>query len=982
LQGLVTAPRSPFVGREHAVRTVEAALDLSREGRFCSVLVGGPAGIGKSRLLAHVVAGQPPGSQQQARSACAFVDAGEPQVASLEPIRELLSTPAFGSRQGQRDAPSGDDLLFASVRDAAPSGRYDGPLEVGVGRGREPLFREVADVIRTVADDAGLLVVTLENLQWADASTLDMIRFLARSLSDAPVALLATYRDGRDVTPQLRQLIIGLDRSANCSRLILDPLDREDIRTVVVHRMARTVDEATIDRIAERSEGVTLYVEELADQLYRHADDGVPKSLVDHFFGQFERLSPPARQLLDAAAVCGSRVGHRLLEAVAAEREGGFDLALDTLLDAGVLVVDTAVSGYRFRHELLHEAVLGELRPSAARQWHQRCARALTDRPQFSASAVDGRDAELARHWAGAGNLGEALAATRRAADRATEQRLYEEALRLDLVAIQQFDACRPEERIGLDRSHLLQRAAANADLAGDTQRMVSLLTEALTEVSDPIERARLQADLIRGRYLAGDPAGAALTAERALDEISEPLPPEVHARLVAGGAFRLQAPEVPGSPLQATSEGLALARRSGDPDVVCDLLSAHALAQAAAGDLAGARVSLAEAGALSGSVRDAPTALRPAVYKMFLLHRIGCDQEVVFVGREALLRADQLGVSRSVGQQVRHVLADALLAVGGWAEARVVIEDGLAWNDTGLAASLLLLTRAQLGLRQGLLDEAEQDLQMAWERLPPGHARYSLVAAECAVAGSDLLAAGFHVARGLDAVTAAATTEELGPLVHLLASIANASVVRIDEESRARLASSRRVLERGAGHPVVGAWHATVEAECANEAQAPAAWDIASQCWHGLGYQPMETFTTWRAGLAHRARGALAEATPRLEEAARLARPLQMKPLLDRVLSGQPPAWASISRRGTSGEAIPMRPGSAIDACALTARELEVLMLLMEGISNKAIGARLHISPRTVGSHVSSILAKLEVTSRGEAAAAAHRLGLVGAAR
>ena len=65
-----------------------------------------------------------------------------------------------------------------------------------------------------------------------------------------------------------------------------------------------------------------------------------------------------------------------------------------------------------------------------------------------------------------------------------------------------------------------------------------------------------------------------------------------------------------------------------------------------------------------------------------------------------------------------------------------------------------------------------------------------------------------------------------------------------------------------------------------------------------------------------------------------------------------------------------------------LTPREREVLALVALGRTNRQIADALFISENTAGVHVSRILGKLDVTGRGEAAAVAYRLGLVGAAR
>jgi DNA-binding NarL/FixJ family response regulator len=79
--------------------------------------------------------------------------------------------------------------------------------------------------------------------------------------------------------------------------------------------------------------------------------------------------------------------------------------------------------------------------------------------------------------------------------------------------------------------------------------------------------------------------------------------------------------------------------------------------------------------------------------------------------------------------------------------------------------------------------------------------------------------------------------------------------------------------------------------------------------------------------------------------------------------------------------EAPPAEPAptpSSVEQLGLTARELEVLRHLAAGRSNREIGQALFITPKTASVHISNILRKLQVTSRVQAATAAHRLGLV----
>ncbi len=123
---------------------------------------------------------------------------------------------------------------------------------------------------------------------------------------------------------------------------------------------------------------------------------------------------------------------------------------------------------------------------------------------------------------------------------------------------------------------------------------------------------------------------------------------------------------------------------------------------------------------------------------------------------------------------------------------------------------------------------------------------------------------------------------------------------------------------------------------------------------------------------------------TARLHRAAELAQRLGARPLSDDITQLARRARIALGRPGEAAQAqaVPGRAGQAQvtkpERLGLTARELQVLRLITAGRSNREIASELFISVKTASVHVSNILAKLGVTSRGEAAATAHQFRLV----
>jgi DNA-binding CsgD family transcriptional regulator len=141
--------------------------------------------------------------------------------------------------------------------------------------------------------------------------------------------------------------------------------------------------------------------------------------------------------------------------------------------------------------------------------------------------------------------------------------------------------------------------------------------------------------------------------------------------------------------------------------------------------------------------------------------------------------------------------------------------------------------------------------------------------------------------------------------------------------------------------------------------------WDEATDHWRRMNHLSYTAECLINAAEVALADSNRAGARRRLEEARTLATPLRATYYLDRI--------AALGQRAR------LEPVAASsDPTGLTAREYDVLRLLARGLPNRQIAAELYISPATVGVHVSRILTKLNATTRTEASAHAHALGLL----
>src|SRR5262245_42022750 len=157
-----------------------------------------------------------------------------------------------------------------------------------------------------------------------------------------------------------------------------------------------------------------------------------------------------------------------------------------------------------------------------------------------------------------------------------------------------------------------------------------------------------------------------------------------------------------------------------------------------------------------------------------------------------------------------------------------------------------------------------------------------------------------------------------------------------------------------------MSAYATWVAAELGDEAS----WAPLAAAWDAISRPFQAAYARLRAAEAAVAGGQREAAREPLEAAATAARRLSAQPLLEEI------QW--LARHASLRLA---EEGGDLQRLGLTGREVEVLRHLADGRSNKQIGERLFISTKTVSVHVSSILAKLGVASRGEAAATAHQL-------
>jgi DNA-binding CsgD family transcriptional regulator/tetratricopeptide (TPR) repeat protein len=983
-----------FVGRAQELARLRHLLARAAAGDGPLVaLVGGEAGVGKTRLVEQLAAAARGQGVRVLRGGC--VPLGEEGV-PFAPVTEALRGLAGGLDRAELEAVAGParaDLgrllpELGGGAEAAPASAV-----AGVGQGR--LFELLLGVIGRLAAGAPLLWV-MEDLHWADRSTRDLVAFLAAALRSGRVLLVGTFRsDELHRAHPLRRLLGELARNRRVQRLELARFTRAELAEQLAALTGADPPARMADDIYARSEGNPFFAEELLLAGEGRGPGALPSSLQEVLLTRVVRLGRGTQQLLRVAAAAGPGATQPLLAAVAGMDDAALLDGLREAVDQQLLLPEPGGAGYVFRHALVAEAVYSELLPGERVRLHTALAAALEAGVEPGGPPTS-RAARLAHHWSAAGDQPRALAASVQAAAAAEQACAFAEAqLQLERVLELWDRVADAEARAGMDQVRLLSRCAEAAYAAGDVARAAELVRQALAQ-TDPARQPRraglLHEQLARYLRLLSDPA--ALGEQQQAVRLVAPEPSADRARVLGSLAQLLVWVDRFGEARGLAEEAVAIASQAGARAEEANARTALGGALVRLGNPDAGLAELEAAVRLATQAGDVIDLLRAVLSHSDALLATGRLDEAAAVTLDGIQQGRRLGLARFYGPFLAGNATEALVALGRWDQAERVSHQGLEVAASDATLILLLPSRAMLELGRGDLDAAEARLRTLRHLLPAP-------IAEAQKAGP-LFAGLVELAlwRG-DLDRARALMAEAAPLVEAnprYAAPIYALGLRV-EADRAELARARRpgepapddatataLLERlgqaaagpaAATFPELAAWHATGLAERTRQAGPPdpAAWVVAAAAWQRLGQPYRAAYAGFR-----QAEALLAGAGDRDTAAEMLRRAAAITGRLGaRLLDAEVQALARRARLDLAQHAATMPPGAPPLAAqlGLTRREAEVLALVAAGRSNRQIAQALFISPKTASVHVSNILAKLGAAGRGEAAAIAHRLGL-----
>jgi DNA-binding CsgD family transcriptional regulator len=974
--GRVSSPQ--FVGRIEQLAVLKAAFDQISNGRTTTVLIGGDAGVGKTRLVEEFTTQVREEKALVATGVCVPTDSGGlPYAPIVGIVRDLLS---------QVDTAA--DVVGPVARGLGidTSGAVLSVDEFAKTR----LFESILTFVTKTAHEAPVVFV-FEDLHWADSASAELLGYLVRNLTDARALIVVTYRAEEVLRDHpLHGWLTELTRHPRTTQLRLSGLDRDETATLIGAIIGQQPNWALADGVWARSQGNPFFAEEL---IAARDDPSLSPELQGVILSRVEALAKPTQQVLRVIATAGTTVTDRLVAALGVLDSDALDLALAEAVDRQILVVDASVAGYRFRHALLREAVYAAMLPGETRRLHRALATTLTADPSLGASGPGYRVAELAGHWWAAGEWPEALAASLAAADAAEAVWAFPEALAHLEHALSALDRLPGEART--DRVELLAKVSEVAHLAGAGQRAVELARAALDSSDaavDPFSAARYYTLLGRNLWALGE-SQAAFDAYRTAAALLPTDPPSVElAGIIAEEARWLMLVARNGESEARCHEAIAVARAVGARGVEGHALNTLGVCRADLGHPDDGIRLLRDALTIALEVGNAWDLDRAFINLGHVLTDWGDLEGAVNLVLESRVAGEQRGFPRLNGVVVNGLWA--LVRLSRYEEAEAMLA---SWGRRGVGTNDVApqLIPAIIAIRRGRLDEAARmlaDVERSTVNLNDIQTRGLLYmeVAELAIERGLPDDAYAAVERALALVTA---TDDASRRAHICALGVHALADRLaDDRARGRQADvdtaqrlaadliqeANRPVDGGAGSraPQARACIAMAVAEQSRLTRSDALlWADAVSLWEAAHEPYRAADCQWRQAEALlENRVGRREAADCLQAAFATASRIGAIPLRTRI--------EQLAQRARITLSVDLAPAaSSADSLGLTPREMEILGQLADGLSDREIAEALFISKKTASVHVSNVLHKLDVSNRVEAGRVgqAHGLGTRG---
>jgi DNA-binding CsgD family transcriptional regulator len=980
------AGRLPLVGREKELLLLQGLIAGARAGAGTMLFLSGESGVGKTRLVEHLV-------EQATDEEClplvghAFPAEGAfPFALAADALSQLVralgpNTVTLLSRGHENDLAM---ILPTLAKPGASSERPTG------GDAKARVFWHVERFLRKAAEQKPIILV-LENVQWADESSLELLHFLVRQLSGARVAALCTYNSQeREMTPGLRAAERSLKRAGRAETHEMQPLGRDDVRELV--RQARTLGDRATDAFAdllhERTLGNPFFVEELiatsgpagetteAAWANTSAAGALPSSVRDAVLARAGALEVTERAALDCVAAMGMRAPPGVVAAVTGISRDELGAAVTTLSARGLLEEhrDEAGLWYECRHPIVRATLYDELGGTRAQALHARIAEAFQQLQQGDDTAFVN---EIAWHYSRAGDALASPKATRflaLAGRNALKRHADREAVALLQSALSRANAQEGDAAdggSGIRRSRLLDDLARARQRLGEYEAAYALWAEARGHIR-PEEGeflARIERRMGLSAFWAGRPRDAVAHYDDAIALARKHgVVPLVIRSLYSRSTALRSIGEVEAARTDV-QEALRLAEATGDPSLLAGAHRALLLAYAWTGPAGKAREHAARALEFAKQSGDGGVAWQAHWALALLAGFTGDGAKVAEHSAEADKLARTLGspvlaawtseiaveYASAAGEWSNGIaLADRAIGVARGAAERTLLPRLLVWKG------LILVARDDLAAAKECFDES-WELAGADAPARPDADLHSIIPAHTGRAAWLLAQQDYAgaIRVGEQGLAIADGCGYLAWAIHrLIPAICEASILSGDFDRVAKYAAR---LRRDAGtmeHRLGMAW--------ADAADALLLWrrDADPDAVEGLVRAAIDLESVPFMYHAARLRRNAADVYTTMGDRDRALAELRLAHEMFRNMGAERDLRGVREEIRALGARPPQR--STPSAGTLTARERDIARLLSERKTNREIGVALDISPRTVSTHLANVFQKLEIDSRG----------------
>jgi len=991
---------APLIGRGGELAKLSAALQSAETGHGGTFIITGESGIGKTRLATALIDVAAKRNFAIAVGRAYPVETGVPYAIFSDALLPILrgidpSALALLTRGGNAELVQLFPALGTGDRPVSTTGVRGEPAEL-----RARLLWNFTQFLSRFSAKRPLLLV-LENLQWADNSSIELLHFTARQIVGDRVLIIATCNDADPRAAEgqsaVRSLEASLVRLGVAQSLRLSSLDPAATQELVAQVLGDTPARELAEAIHQRTRGNPFFVEEtlkaLADATVGHTPTAqdlqalkMPQTIRDVVVARLGQLPADARRLADLAAVIGTRSSHDALAFMSHLSEDALLAALDELRRARVIEehVEDGEILYDFTHPLLQEALYAELGLARARALHATIAESLE---AFHGDAAVAHAGELAFHYmrADAKRLAEkAVHYLKVAGCDAMAKHADREAADYLTAALEQLDRSgAPDDEEAVEIAHELARARQRL---GEYKAALALWQRAAQDA----ERRGLHSRLAHIRrnlgmvsYWSGHHEEALADYDAAIAAATAAGDPSLEARTLVAKGMCLQGLGRREDAERTVQSALEIAERLGNAALLARVHRALLLLYVWTGPPQLARRHGAEAIALAEQAGERGVAWS-AHWALAMLGGLTASvQDITVHLAHAQRVADELR-SPLLRAWTAEVAIEYYAGIGEWDQAVALAERTLeAARSLGQNALLprLLVWLGLLYFGRGNVDRGKACVDEAWELSRAGKdgaARggdvHSIVPAHTGRAAYHLTMQDYEEAirigeRGLEIADASGYV--VWAVHRLMPVIAEAALWKTDDNLAQRISKRLRRDARRLEHRLGLAWadasDALVELLRGNKEKSVGMLREVAEQLEAIPYVPD----------AARVRRQLARALAETGDREGAMRELRHAHAVFARLGAEPELRATREQLRELGARPPVR-ALAAGAAGLTGREVEIVRLVANRRSNKEIGAALDISSRTVSTHLSNVFAKLGVSSRGELADYARAAGLL----